>query len=212
MNHSDLQARVNRKEISLEDFMMADTSDSQPYEIKRARRNGRKQAERLLKPAEPETVSSLDSADIAQPRALISAATAIKFMLAGNAYFTLRSTKTGTRYTYRVSQAEKNERYPDPAWFVSVLTGPENTSDYQYAGLIRAGKTATTFAWTQKSKLAYNAPSVEAFRWTFTRLAMGHLPSNVEIWHEGRCGRCGRMLTVPESITLGLGPECAGRM
>ncbi len=26
--------------------------------------------------------------------------------------------------------------------------------------------------------------------------------------HEGRCGRCGRTLTVPESVTEGIGPEC----
>jgi hypothetical protein len=31
---------------------------------------------------------------------------------------------------------------------------------------------------------------------------------NLEIWHEGRCGRCGRKLTVPESIHNGYGPEC----
>lgn len=30
----------------------------------------------------------------------------------------------------------------------------------------------------------------------------------VEIWHEGKCGRCGRQLTVPESIESGFGPEC----
>jgi hypothetical protein len=29
------------------------------------------------------------------------------------------------------------------------------------------------------------------------------------VWHEGRCGRCGRKLTVPESIESGFGPECA---
>ena len=33
----------------------------------------------------------------------------------------------------------------------------------------------------------------------------------VQVWHEGRCGKCGRKLTVPESLTSGLGPECAGR-
>jgi hypothetical protein len=28
---------------------------------------------------------------------------------------------------------------------------------------------------------------------------------------EGRCARCGRKLTVPASLSFGLGPECAGR-
>ncbi|MGQ4872128.1 MAG: DUF6011 domain-containing protein, partial [Candidatus Thorarchaeota archaeon] len=32
------------------------------------------------------------------------------------------------------------------------------------------------------------------------------LPEKVRIWHEGKCGRCGRRLTVPESIESGYGP------
>jgi hypothetical protein len=34
------------------------------------------------------------------------------------------------------------------------------------------------------------------------------LPESLEIWHEGSCLRCGRKLTVPESIESGYGPEC----
>lgn len=147
------------------------------------------------------------------PGRLVTAERALAFMLAGNATFTFRSTKTGERFTYKVSQAEPTPKYPDPAWFVAVLTGPENTSDYQYAGLIRKrGDDVLTFAWTGKSRFASTAPCVNAFRWTFLRLSFNRMPGNVEIWHEGRCGRCGRKLTVPESIAAGLGPECAGRV
>ena len=35
------------------------------------------------------------------------------------------------------------------------------------------------------------------------------LPPSVEVWHEGNCRRCRRKLTVPASIELGLGPDCA---
>lgn len=31
-------------------------------------------------------------------------------------------------------------------------------------------------------------------------------------YHEGRCGRCARRLTVPESIINGIGPECAKKV
>ena len=31
------------------------------------------------------------------------------------------------------------------------------------------------------------------------------LPTFIEIWHEGKCGKCGRTLTVPDSIINGLG-------
>jgi hypothetical protein len=36
----------------------------------------------------------------------------------------------------------------------------------------------------------------------------GILGATLEFWHEGRCGRCGRRLTVPDSIASGYGPEC----
>jgi hypothetical protein len=39
-------------------------------------------------------------------------------------------------------------------------------------------------------------------------LIKNNLPNFIEIWHEGRCGKCGRTLTVPDSIANGLGPEC----
>jgi hypothetical protein len=38
------------------------------------------------------------------------------------------------------------------------------------------------------------------------------LPGGYKIHHEGRCGKCGRLLTVPESVETGIGPECAKRM
>ena len=52
------------------------------------------------------------------------------------------------------------------------------------------------------------APSAVAFGWVWERRQrLDALPC--EVWHEGRCGKCGRVLTVPESLILGLGPECA---
>lgn len=44
----------------------------------------------------------------------------------------------------------------------------------------------------------------------FGKTAGQDLPE-CEVWHEGRCGRCGRKLTVPESIETGIGPDCAKR-
>jgi hypothetical protein len=48
------------------------------------------------------------------------------------------------------------------------------------------------------------------FPWTFARLQAGKaLPASIEIWHEGGCQCCGKRLTVPASIELGMGPDCA---
>jgi len=131
---------------------------------------------------------------------------ALEFMLAGNATFTIRSMKTGARYTYKVQQPKEG----DTRWFVKLLTGPENTSDYKYLGMIdNADK---KFRLTGKSTMKSDSLPVKAFDWFFSLLVKHIEPKNVEIWHAGRCGRCGRVLTVPESVELGLGPECAGRI
>jgi hypothetical protein len=139
------------------------------------------------------------------------------FVLAGRSVFTLRNTKTGNRVTYRVRRLEKDaaragQQSAIEMWFVDVLAGPENTTDYRYIGII----TRSGFNWTTKSKVATDAPSVEVFRW-FWRQAKRDgarwtitLPAHIEVWHAGTCGRCGRALTVPESIQTGLGPVCAG--
>ncbi len=146
-----------------------------------------------------------------QPHKITSAKIALTFMLAGNAYFTVRSTKTGTRYTFRIAKAkdDKNsERFHADTYFVSMLTGSSNESDYSYMGIIRDKQ----FRTTARSRFVANSTPVLAFKWMFSILLADHMPSTMELWHEGRCGRCGRKLTVPESIEAGIGPECATRM
>lgn len=132
----------------------------------------------------------------------LAAADAKAFVLAGKAVFTIRSLKTGKRYTYRVRKAPEKQGWA-PAWFVSFLTGPDNAASYSYLGMIRNGE----FKLTAKSKMTEASEPVLAFWWLWKVLAAGTL-SGIEFWHAGRCGRCGHVLTVPESIECGIGPEC----
>lgn len=129
------------------------------------------------------------------------------FILAGNATFTLVSKKTGTRFTYRVRAGEIREgaTLPD-VWFVSLLVGSDNEGDYAFLGSIFARD--GVYRPGKKSKVSPDAPGAKAFAWFWSRLALRE-PETVEFWHAGRCGRCARRLTVPESIAIGLGPECA---
>ena len=124
------------------------------------------------------------------------------YILAGNATVTIRSTKTDTRFTYRVTRS-KPRIGQMPVWFVALLRGPVNTDDYTYIGTLFAHG----FRTTRASKITDTAPSFVAFKW----LAEHWEDPRVEVWHEGRCGRCGRVLTVPESIESGLGPTCADK-
>ena len=125
-----------------------------------------------------------------------------KFVLAGNATFTLENPETGNRFTFKIRQRENDDGSLTPH-FVSVLNGPDNYSNYGYIGFVRNGN---FYHGGQKAKASKDAPSVQAFSWFWRHLAD---PSPAVIYHEGRCGKCGRKLTVPTSIKTGLGPTCA---
>lgn len=125
------------------------------------------------------------------------------FALAGNALLTLESRKTGTHFTYRI-RATKDD---DQKFFVSLLSGPDNENDYQYLGLVAGG----AFRLTKASKATSEAPSVKAFDY-FMRLNGPEMPAQLAVYHQNKCGKCGRTLTVPESVQSGIGPECAKRM
>lgn len=125
------------------------------------------------------------------------------FLLAGNATATFLNPTTGNRFTYKITKG-KEETSPH---FVKVLTGQNNEADYSYLGCIFSG---STFRTTAKSRIASDAPSALVFAWVWSRVSAGTDLGPVEIWHEGRCGKCGRKLTTPESITRGLGPVCDG--
>ena len=125
------------------------------------------------------------------------------FVLGGKAIFTLDlneeyafSNDLKDHYTFKVSKKEnpENERYP-VTYFVSLLTGPDNTSNYTYLGLldpaVRLLNRTLNLVWNENTEAIQTA--------------------GFDLHHEGRCGRCGRVLTVPESILSGFGPECAGK-
>jgi hypothetical protein len=147
---------------------------------------------------------AIDTTDFVQGSRFSTAAQAVTFLKAGNATVTLVSKKTRQRFTYRVRKAKDAQ----DLFFVGVLTGSNNENDFSYLGTLRG----TTYALGRKSRISAEAPSHKAFAWAIGNLLNGNLPDVLEIWHEGRCGRCHRKLTVPSSIESGLGPECAGRV
>lgn len=125
----------------------------------------------------------------------------LHYILAGNAISTFKNIETNNRYTFKI-RLSKDKR----VYFVSVLYGPNNEFDYLYIGIIR---NSNNFAWTSGSKVKENDLRVKVFKYLFHHILKNDLPECIEVWHEGRCGRCGRILTVPKSIEIGIGPECS---
>jgi hypothetical protein len=141
----------------------------------------------------------------------------VEFMWAGNAKFTLVSGKTGLRFTYRlrVKKEDVAANLADPVYFLSLLRGSDNEADYVYVGVIRRKECALRL--TPASKVGNSAQSVQACAWFLRQLrvkadVLGDDAPLLQFWHTGRCGKCGRLLTVPGSVLLGLGPVCDGRM
>jgi hypothetical protein len=143
---------------------------------------------------------------------------ALTALLAGHAIFTLVSRKSGARYTYKVEKADKPGQDGTFIYFASLLTGSDNTRDYSYIGiLIPANKepgARHTFRRTAKSALGADTAPVKALTWAIPHLhdSPDTTFAQMEVWHEGRCCKCGRPLTVPESIANAIGPDCAAKM
>jgi len=134
------------------------------------------------------------------------------FLLAGDAIFTIQE-PDGSHHTFRLEVVEANDRWPESI-FCKVLTGPDNTSDYTYMGKLDkfTGQVSTTTksaSWKGTRKLAL-LNRVLARIWCDDHDA--YLRHGWKVHHEGRCGRCARLLTVPESVESGIGPECTKKM
>ena len=126
-----------------------------------------------------------------------------EFVLGGNATITIESQMTGKHFTYKIKQSDKDENL----YFVKLLRGQDNEQDYTYIGCYFAD--GNHFHPEKKyQNVEYEGwpKSLRAVKFLFNRL--DNVPDNLLVYHEGKCCRCGRKLTTPESIERGVGPEC----
>ena len=141
-----------------------------------------------------------------QPSQIAQVADISRFVLAGNSLFTLRSSKTGKRFTYKVRKPD-DFNAAQPIRFVSYLHSAE---EYGYLGMIRGAM--DNYIHGHKSAASSDSAVNKAFDYFWNHIRAGAELTGVEFFHEGRCGRCNRSLTVPESIQSGFGPECIGKI
>jgi len=136
--------------------------------------------------------------------------------MGGKSTFTLVSTSSGTRFTYKFSTPKEQLSDGNTDFdviFIKVLSGSDNETGYQYLGQVFPKRSGLQYNHGRKSRVGDTAPSVKAIRWFLHQLqGEGSNLNKVEFWHEGRCARCGRKLTVPESVETGFGPDCAVMM
>jgi hypothetical protein len=142
------------------------------------------------------------------------------FLTAGCAIFTVEPSnqfkqamaqqgkQTADHYTYRIEKAEFEDGRS--MHFVQTLTGPENTSDYTYVGVLHPNHGSIRL--TRNSKFHPAATPVQIAQRVLQCIFAGQREeierAGWKVHHMGKCGRCGRALTTPESCESGIGPEC----
>lgn len=130
--------------------------------------------------------------------------TDVRFFEGGDAIFTVSNTK-GEHYTYRISKHD-----PKKPFYIYLLTGPDNMSDYTYMGVYNP--LYRTAVITKASTYNLESLPVRVLQWAIHMVASKTaFPTGYSCCHEGRCCRCGHRLTTTESIERGIGPECAER-
>lgn len=138
-------------------------------------------------------------------------------LLAGSSKFTLTSEKTGQRFTYwiRSGAKDRNKNWSTGNqnllfFFVKVLTGPDNESSFTWMGTIQRQSLESMPHFSARRDFSA-APSRFAIEWFLHHLFVGGvIPQGATLEWASSCARCGRTLTVPESIQSGFGPECIG--
>jgi hypothetical protein len=143
----------------------------------------------------------MDTLNPATP--VLGAKEALAYIFAGNSTVTFQSAKTSKWITYRIRKAKNNRHFA-----VSVLTGSDNrkNDNYTYIGYVDIFEKSSF--WPQRPRPRNVREDVlSAFSWSLKALDLGGSES-LRVYHEGRCGRCGRKLTTPQSILSGFGSEC----
>lgn len=127
------------------------------------------------------------------------------YILGGHGVVTLMSDTTGAHHTYRF-EAPSNRKPNDDMMFIYTLV---DGSNWTYVGMYRNG----AFRLTAKSKFGVDTSIVKGIAFIFKMMLNSDFKDDrMHLLHEGICSRCGRPLTNPASIELGIGPTCYSKL
>jgi hypothetical protein len=127
-----------------------------------------------------------------------------------NGVFTITNQETREHRTFRIHTKAESANFAPGERVVSLLEGPDNTSDYRGFGFVKGDR---ILVW--KSKRGEGKRS--AHEWYALMLADlftggEHFGDRYTIEGARVCRRCNRQLTDPDSIAAEMGPECRARV
>lgn len=141
-----------------------------------------------------------------------------EFITAGRATFTVVVGEQCPKdakdhYTYRIVK-KVGHLFGKEVWFASLMTGSDNERSYSYIGLFCPHSGTVTLRG--KTRFVGTETPVLILQKVLARIWAGQgqqitAAAGWDVKHCGRCGKCARKLTHPESIDSGIGPECSGK-
>lgn len=129
-----------------------------------------------------------------------------------NGRYTIKNRDTGEHRTMEIKTQAQDAKFAAGQRILSLLTGPNNEADYTGFAFVNEGGIQV---WKSKRAPAGPKTQWEWYAEILWSLALdggfSRFADRYEFLMEGRCVRCNRVLTEPESIKTGIGPICAGR-
>lgn len=136
---------------------------------------------------------------------------ALEFMLAGQAEFKIVSGKTGKEFYYRIIKKKANEYNGEFSnKFIYWLYGGESFESIKYLGSIFYDKDSDELKFSKGlAGSGYrNSKIVISILYLLNKVYKGKFNTNIQIYHNNKCGKCGRQLTDVRSIITGLDINC----
>ena len=128
-----------------------------------------------------------------------------------NGRITIENSETGEHRTFSIKTQKADAKFAPGKRILALLSGPDNTRDYQgFAFVDDSG----VHVWAKYK----GTTKPTAYDWyaDMVSVLVGGFPSRYgkhyegyEVHVAGRCLKCNRALTTPESIKSGIGPVCA---
>lgn len=128
-----------------------------------------------------------------------------------NGFLTVTNQSTGEHRTFRVRTQQDDAKFAPGERIVSLLIGPDNTSDYQGFGFVKDN--GWIILWKRNRTSQYEGLA-KALRLASRALERGEdtftTPrATYSVQLSKRCLRCNKVLSHPNSLEKGYGPECA---
>ena len=114
--------------------------------------------------------------------------------------FTVKSKSTGKDFTYQISRSQFKNKWYTQVFIETQYLSFKHLGVFKNEGIFKAGAPVTT-------------PSAMGIAWLLKNVERGRvaaIASQADIYHTGKCLKCGKELTDAVSIEVGLGPVCRG--